>query len=85
MIIIILCFDVQVCKIIIATVKCAVKISFSYQKKGRQLKFIVHQTFFSNKTDIFLLIIHTSSLNLKTFLQQSNLHIYFIFQSLSSL
>ena len=54
----------QLCKIIIAIAKCAVKISFSYQKaERRQFKFIVHQTFFSNKTDMFLLIIRSSGLN----------------------
>ena len=44
----------QLCKIIIAIANCAVQIAFSHQKnKGDKL--IVHQTFFSNKTDISLL------------------------------
>ena len=49
-------FHFQLCKIIIATVNCAVQIAFSHQKnKGANL--IVHQTFFSDTTDIFLLTI----------------------------
>ena len=56
MIIIILCFlcIFSSVKIIIAIANCAMQTPFSHQKnKGDKL--IVHQTFFSNKTDIFLL------------------------------
>ena len=41
----------QLCKIIIVIAKCAVKKSFSYQKIKQTIKFIVHQTLFSDKTD----------------------------------
>ena len=33
---------------------------FISEKYERQFKFIVHQTFFSNKTDMFLLVIRCS-------------------------
>ena len=47
-------FHFQLCKIIIAIANFAVQTAFSHQKnKGDKL--VVHQTFFSDKTDIFLL------------------------------
>ena len=53
-------FHFQLCKIVIAIAKCAVKISFSDQKNEGDISSLLHQTFFSNKTDIFLLIIRSS-------------------------
>ena len=54
-------FYFQLCKIIIAIAKCAVKISFSYQKNnGDNSSLLCIKHFFSNKTDMFLLIIHSS-------------------------
>ena len=51
-------FYFQLCKIIIAIAKCAVKITFRIIKLKDTI--IVHQTFFANKTDMFLLIIRSS-------------------------
>ena len=53
-------FHFQLCKIIRAAAKCAVKISFSYQKnKEDNSSLLFNQTFFPNKTDMFLLIIRS--------------------------
>ena len=61
MIIIILCFTAfyfQLCKIIIA--KFTVKLNFSYQKNKEDNSSLLCITFFSDKTDMFLLIIRSS-------------------------
>ena len=53
-------FHFQLCKIIIAVAKCAVKISFSYQKNKRDnSSLFVCQALFSDKTDMIYLFFVT--------------------------